>query len=83
MDHRRGLRYRPRTPTRGHALRAWADSCVTREDVCASGCSFGSLAAEIMKSDLDVHDEVAAGFGRWRDLFERGLAAMRERGTAP
>jgi hypothetical protein len=32
-----------------------------REDVCASGCSFGSLAAEIMKSDLDVHDEVAAG----------------------
>ncbi len=23
-------RYRPRTPTRGHALRAWADSCVTR-----------------------------------------------------
>jgi len=41
---------------------------VTREDVCASGCSFGSLAAEIMKSDLDVHDEVAAGFGRWRGL---------------
>jgi TetR/AcrR family transcriptional regulator, transcriptional repressor for nem operon len=33
-----------------------------------------------MKSDLDIHDEVAAGFGRWRDLFERGLAAMRERG---
>jgi hypothetical protein len=53
---------------------------VTREDVCASGCSFGSLAAEIMKSDLDVHDEVMAGFGRWRDLFERSLAAMRERG---
>src|ERR1700753_3464092 len=34
------------------ALRAWADSCVQREDVCAGGCSFGSLAAEIMKSDL-------------------------------
>jgi hypothetical protein len=32
-------------------------------------------AAEVMKSDLDVHDEVAAGFGRWRDLFERGLNA--------
>jgi hypothetical protein len=34
-----------------------------------------------MESDLDVHDEVAAEFGRWRDLSERGLAAMRERGN--
>jgi hypothetical protein len=24
MAHRRGLRYRPQTRTRGHALRAWA-----------------------------------------------------------
>jgi hypothetical protein len=55
--------------------------CVTREGVCASGCSFGLLAAAIMKSDLAVHGEVTAGLGRWRDLFERGRAAMRERGT--
>ncbi|HEY2267999.1 MAG TPA: TetR family transcriptional regulator C-terminal domain-containing protein [Streptosporangiaceae bacterium] len=48
--------------------------------MCAGGCSFGSLAAEIMKSDLGVHDEITAGFGRWRDLFERGLTAMRVRG---
>ncbi|HEX6519303.1 MAG TPA: hypothetical protein VF070_04700 [Streptosporangiaceae bacterium] len=39
-----------------------------------------ALSAEIMKSDLDVHDEVTAGLGRWRDLFERGLAAIRDRG---
>ena len=62
---------------RGHGLGAtrcgaWADSYVTREDACASGCSFGSLAAEIMKSDLDVHDEVAAG-------PERGAGIPRRR----
>jgi AcrR family transcriptional regulator len=62
------------------ALRAWASSYLSNEDVCTGGCSFGSLAAEVMKGDLDVGDEIAAGFGRWRDLFERGLTAMRERG---
>lgn len=62
------------------ALRAWADSHVQHEDVCAGGCSFGSLAAEIMKSDLHARDEITAGFGRWRDLFERGLTAMQEHG---
>jgi TetR/AcrR family transcriptional regulator, transcriptional repressor for nem operon len=62
------------------ALRAWADSYVERPDVCTRGCSFGSLAAEVIKSDLDVHDEIAAGFDRWRELFQRGLAAMVARG---
>jgi AcrR family transcriptional regulator len=62
------------------ALRAWAASYTRRADACTGGCSFGSLAAEIMKSDLDVRDEVTAGFGRWRALFERGLTAMRDRG---
>jgi AcrR family transcriptional regulator len=62
------------------ALRDWAGSYTRRSDICTGGCSFGSLAAEIMKSDLDVRDEVAAGFDRWRELFERGLAAMRDRG---
>jgi TetR/AcrR family transcriptional repressor of nem operon len=62
------------------ALRAWADSYVERPGACAGGCSFGSLAAEAIKSDLDVRDEITAGFDRWRDLFERGLSAMRARG---
>jgi TetR/AcrR family transcriptional repressor of nem operon len=61
-------------------LRAWADSYTEREDVCTGGCSFGSLAAEVIKGELDVQDEIVAGFGRWRDLFERGLTAMRDRG---
>ena len=62
------------------ALRAWADSYVRNEAMCEGGCSFGSLAAEVAKSDMDVRDEIIAGFGRWRDLFERGLTAMRDRG---
>ena len=62
------------------ALRAWADSYTQGADIRSGGCSFGSLAAEVMKSDLDVQDEIAAGFGRWRDLFERGLTAMHNRG---
>jgi TetR/AcrR family transcriptional repressor of nem operon len=62
------------------ALRAWADSYVRNEAVREGGCSFGSLAAEVAKSDMNVRDEIIAGFGRWRDLFERGLTAMRDRG---
>jgi hypothetical protein len=33
-----------------------------------------------MKSDLGIHDAIAAGFQRWKDLFVRGFTAMRERG---
>jgi TetR/AcrR family transcriptional regulator, transcriptional repressor for nem operon len=33
-----------------------------------------------MKGDLGVHDEIASGFARWKDLFERGLTSMRDRG---
>jgi AcrR family transcriptional regulator len=62
------------------ALRAWADSYTERDDVWCGGCTFGSLSSEVMKSDLDVHDEIAAGFDRWRQVFVRGLRAMRDRG---
>jgi AcrR family transcriptional regulator len=62
------------------ALRAWADSYIERDDVWCGGCTFGSLSSEVMKSDLDVHDEIAAGFDRWRQVFVRGLRAMRDRG---
>lgn len=62
------------------ALRTWAASFTANDNACAGGCSFGSLVAEVLKSDLDVGDEIARGFGRWRNLFERGLAAMRDHG---
>jgi TetR/AcrR family transcriptional regulator, transcriptional repressor for nem operon len=62
------------------ALRAWADSYVRRPEVVAGGCSFGSLAAEVLKSDLDVSDAVADGFARWRAQFREGLIGMQDRG---
>jgi TetR/AcrR family transcriptional repressor of nem operon len=63
------------------ALRTWADSYLGRPEVVAGGCSFGSLAAEVLKSDLDVRDAVAEGFARWRAQFVDGLTAMRDRGA--
>jgi TetR/AcrR family transcriptional regulator, transcriptional repressor for nem operon len=62
------------------ALRAWADTYVGNPAVVAGGCSFGSLAAEVLKSDLDVSDAVAEGFARWRAQFRDGIIAMRNRG---
>lgn len=61
-------------------LRAWASLYTSDPVVLEGGCSFGSLVAEIMKSDPDLHDEIAAGFGRCREAFERGLTAMQGRG---
>jgi AcrR family transcriptional regulator len=62
------------------ALRAWADGYLRRPEVVAGGCSFGSLAAEVLKSDLDVGDAIADGFDRWRAQFNDGLTTMRDRG---
>lgn len=62
------------------ALRTWADTYVGRPEVVTGGCSFGSLAAEVLKSDLDVRDAIAEGFARWRAQFRDGLTAMRDRG---
>jgi TetR/AcrR family transcriptional regulator, transcriptional repressor for nem operon len=71
----------PRGPLDSMArLRAWADSYLGRPAVVAGGCSFGSLAAEVLKSDLDVSDAIAEGFARWRAQFRDGLTAMRDRG---
>jgi TetR/AcrR family transcriptional repressor of nem operon len=62
------------------ALRDWARSYLDNEGSWEGGCSFGSLAAEIMKGDPALHDEVSAGFERWKGQFLRGLTAMRDAG---
>nr|WP_145492893.1 MULTISPECIES: TetR/AcrR family transcriptional regulator [Streptomyces] len=62
------------------ALRRWADSYVASQDMVRGGCTFGSLAAEIVKAEPAHRDAVADGFKRWRELFRRGLSKMRERG---
>lgn len=59
------------------AFRQWADSYVGYERAFQEGCSLGSLASEIIKTDLDVHDELASAFDRWRDIFRDGLQHMQ------
>lgn len=61
-------------------LRAWVDAYLEREDACVAGCSFGSLAGEVMKSDRDLRGRLADGFDRWEELFRAGLRNMRDRG---
>ncbi len=62
------------------ALREWAAFYVSHERVCQEGCTLGSLAAEIVKADLDVRDRLAADFDRWKDVLRAGLARMRDGG---
>ncbi|GAA3812009.1 TetR family transcriptional regulator C-terminal domain-containing protein [Streptomyces chiangmaiensis] len=44
------------------------------------GCSLGSLASEIIKTDLDVHEQLAAAFDQWRNIFRDGIERMQQLG---
>jgi AcrR family transcriptional regulator len=63
------------------ALRDWAEYYISYERAYQEGCTLGSLASEIIKTDLDVHEQLAVEFERWKDVFRDGLARMRERGA--
>ena len=62
------------------AFREWADFYVGYERAYQEGCSLGSLASEIIKTDLDVHGRLAAAFDQWRDIFRDGLQHMQRLG---
>lgn len=59
------------------ALRAWVDYYVTHESAYRDGCTLGSLASQIIKSDLQLHDELARAFDQWRNIFRDGLRRMQ------
>jgi AcrR family transcriptional regulator len=63
-------------------LQAWADACIADIDSVyrKGGCIYGSLAGELIDSDDEVRDDLAAGYDQWLELFETGLDAMRHRG---
>src|SRR3954471_16669839 len=44
------------------SLREWADHYIAYERSYQAGCSLGSLAGEIIKTDLDVRTELAHAF---------------------
>ena len=62
------------------ALQAWADACVADIDTVyrLGGCVYGSLAGELIEADDEVHDDLAAGYDQWLELFQAGLTAMRQ-----
>ncbi|MGW3960069.1 TetR/AcrR family transcriptional regulator [Amycolatopsis sp. NPDC005003] len=62
------------------SLREWADHYIAYERSYQAGCSLGSLASEIIKTDLDVHAELADAFRQWRDVFRDGLERMQRLG---
>lgn len=62
------------------ALRSRVDYYVTHESAYRDGCTLGSLASQIIKSDLQVHDELARAFDQWRNIFRDGLRRMQSLG---
>lgn len=62
------------------ALRSCVDYYVTHESAYRDGCTLGSLASQIIKSDLQVHDELARAFDQWRNIFRDGLRRMQSLG---
>ncbi|MEU0600549.1 TetR/AcrR family transcriptional regulator [Streptomyces sp. NPDC006393] len=61
-------------------FRKWAAFYVGYERAYQEGCSLGSLASEIIKTDLDVHDELASSFDQWRGIFRDGIQRMQRLG---
>jgi len=64
------------------AFDLWARVIVERqrERACRGGCTFGSLAGQLVESDEATRADLAEGFDRWLTIIRAGLLAMRERG---
>lgn len=61
-------------------FRKWAAFYIGYERAYHEGCSLGSLASEIIKTDLDVHDELADAFAQWRGIFRDALLRLQRQG---
>jgi AcrR family transcriptional regulator len=62
------------------SLREWAEFYIAYEHSYQEGCTLGSLAGEIIKTDLDARTDLANAFDQWRDVFRDGLARMQALG---
>jgi AcrR family transcriptional regulator len=62
------------------AFQDWADFYVLSGRPFQDGCSLGSLASEMVKTDLDIHNQLARAFEQWRDIFRDGLERMQRLG---
>lgn len=62
------------------AFQDWVDFYALSGRPFEDGCSLGALASEIVKTDLDVRDELARVFEEWRNIFREGLDRMQRLG---
>ena len=62
------------------AFQDWADFYVLSGRPFENGCSLGALASEIVKTDLDIHEQLARAFEQWHDIFREGLERMQQLG---
>lgn len=62
------------------AFENWAASYITNPEVVQRGCSFGSLASEVLKSEPNLRGAIAEGFASWAQDFRSGLEAMQAAG---
>lgn len=64
------------------ALREWARLNIEAQEARGfrGGCTFGSLAGQLVESDPNVRADLARGFDEWITLFREGLTRMRNRG---
>jgi AcrR family transcriptional regulator len=64
------------------ALRAWAAGNVQHQldNHCEGGCRLGSLAGEVVETDLLARARLAIGFTQWERMLREGLQAMSDRG---
>jgi AcrR family transcriptional regulator len=62
------------------AFQDWADFYVLSGRRFEDGCSLGSLAGELVKADVGIHDQLARVFEQWRDVFREGLERMQRLG---
>lgn len=77
-----------RQPTFGpldsvESLKAWAAAHIGLIDTLyvRGGCTYGSLAGELLEADDGMLDDLAAGYDAWMALLHQGLSAMHDRGV--
>src|SRR4051794_24671872 len=64
----------------GSVRRSVTGFCIAYEYSYQEGCSLGSLASEIIQTDLDVRTALANAFEQWRDTFRDGIERMHRLG---
>ncbi|WP_374946336.1 TetR/AcrR family transcriptional regulator [Agreia sp.] len=56
---------------------------VLKAQQCVGGCPVGSLASDLVETNIDARHALQASFAAWERLLRDGLETMRDRGALP